>query len=230
MNASNPSSPSLPRLFIIGDSISIQDAPFLEKLCPGTFIFDRKQDDAGSPKATSNLDVPTGANGGDSDMVLAYLRHRRAHNPIVADLVVLNCGLHDIKTDIKTRAIQVPLARYQSNLRAIIDEVAAMKLRLVWLRTTPVFDEIHNTRSTAFHRFARDVDAFNAAADAIMAEAGVPVIDLHGFSMPFLPAGFKDHVHYTPAIQQQQAAFIFQQLQLITAGPPRAPLRGARSL
>lgn len=197
-----------PRLFIIGDSISIQYGPYLEKLVEGTFIYDRKRDSAGAPKATSNLDVPTGANGGDSDMVLAYLRRRRVHDPIAADVLVLNCGLHDIKTDPVTGAIQVPLSRYEQNLRAIVEEARAMNLRLVWINTTPVIDEIHNTRSKAFHRFARDVAAINASAARIMSAAGVPVIDLHAFSAPLVPEGFMDHVHYTPDLCEKQAAFI----------------------
>ena len=41
-----------------------------------------------------------------------------------------------------------------------------------------------------------------------MLEAGVPLIDLHGFSAKFLPDGFCDHVHYTEAVQMLQAAFI----------------------
>ena len=213
--------PQLPRLFVIGDSISIQYGPYLEKRVAGTFAYDRKQDAAGAPRATSNLDVPIGANGGDSDMVLAYLRHRRAHDPVRADILLLNCGLHDIKTTPSTGAIQVPLERYRANLLAIIEETRAMHLRLVWIRTTPVFDETHNSRSQAFHRFARDVDAYNAAADAIMAAANAPAIDLNGFSAKFLPAGFIDHVHYREEIREKQAAFIFDELRrLLTPVPP----------
>jgi len=206
-----PASSPVP-LFIIGDSISIQYGPYLEKLVAGTFTYDRKQDDAGAPRATSNLDVPTGANGGDSDMVLAYLRHRRAHQPIPPGLLLLNCGLHDIKTSIVTGEIQVPLARYQENLRAILAEARAMNLEVVWVRITPVIDEIHNPRAEGFHRFARDVAAYNAAADAIMAGAGIRTIDLHAFSEKFLPAGFIDHVHFTEDVREKQAAFIFRQL------------------
>jgi acetyl esterase/lipase len=208
-----------PRLFIIGDSISIQYGPYLEKLVEGTFIYDRKRDAAGAPKATSNLDVPTGANGGDSDMVLAYLRHRREHDPIAADVLVINCGLHDIKTDPATGAIQVPLSRYEQNLRAIVEETRAMNLRLVWINTTPVIDEIHNTRSTSFHRFARDVAAINTTAAKVMSESGAPVINLHAFSAPLVPAGFMDHVHYTEALREQQAAWIAAELRRLLLPP-----------
>lgn len=211
-----PAEPSTSlRLFVIGDSISIQYGPHLEKLVAGTFHYERKRDTSGDPEATRDLNVPTGANGGDSDMVVAYLRHRRAHDPIAADVLVLNCGLHDIKTEPATGMIQVPLAHYQANLRAIIDEAHAMNLRLVWMRTTPVIDEIHNTRSTAFHRYARDVAAYNTAADAIMGEAGVAIIDLHAFSTPHLPAGFSDHVHFIEPLREQQAAFIATELRRI---------------
>ena len=203
---------TLPRLFVIGDSISIQYGPHLEKLCAGVFAYDRKRDDAGAPPAAGNLDVPTGANGGDSDMVLAYLRHRRAHAPIPAGLLLLNCGLHDIKTDPATGTKQVPLARYRENLRAIPGEARAMRLCLAWVRTTPVIDEVHNKPGMAFHRFARDVADYNAAADTLMAAAGVPVIDLHAFTEPFLPGAFCDHVHFTEDVRERQAAFLFDAL------------------
>lgn len=211
------SQPGALRLFIIGDSISIQYCPYLEKLFEGTFVYDRKRDSAGAPKATSNLDVPTGANGGDTDMVLAYLRHRRAHDPIAADVLVINCGLHDIKVDVATRAIQVPIERYEQNLRGIVAEARAMKLRLVWINTTPVVDEVHNRLSTTFHRFARDLAAVNASAARVLGEAGVPIIDLHGFSAPLVPDGFIDHVHYSESVSEKQATFLFAELKRILA-------------
>ncbi|HEY9248447.1 MAG TPA: alpha/beta hydrolase fold domain-containing protein [Rariglobus sp.] len=224
------SAPAEPRVFVIGDSISIRYGPYLEKLAAGTFAYDRKRDTAGEPKATGNLDVPTGANGGDSDMVLAYLRQRREHNPIAADILVVNCGLHDIKTDPVTGAIQVPIERYEQNLRAIVAEARAMNLRPVWIDTTPVIDEIHNARSKNFHRFARDVAAYNAVAARVMTEAGVPIIDLHGFTTAFLPDGFIDHVHYKADVCEKQAAFIFEKLRPLLAPPSATPAFGASAV
>lgn len=197
----------LPRLFVIGDSISIQYGPHLERFLSGSFAYDRKRDAAGA-KAEQNLDVPRGANGGDSAMVLAYLRARAAGEPIEAGVLLLNCGLHDIKTDIATQAKQVPPDAYARNLRAILAEARRMNLHVVWVRTTPVITEIHNARSRSFHRFAADVADYNAIADEIMAETKVPVIDLHGFSARFVPAGFVDHVHFSEDVREKQAAFI----------------------
>lgn len=199
---------SLPRLFVIGDSISIQYGPHLERFLSGSFAYDRKRDAAGGAKADHNLDVPQGANGGDSAMVLAYLKARAAGEAIEAGVLLLNCGLHDIKTDLTSQAKQVPPDAYARNLRAILAEAERMKLRVVWVRTTPVVTEIHNARSRSFHRFAADVAAYNAIADEIMAEAQVPVIDLHGFSARFVPAGFVDHVHFSEDVREKQAAFI----------------------
>jgi len=204
-------------LFVIGDSISIQYGPYLEKLVANTFLYDRKQDDAGAPRAASNLDVPTGANGGDAGMVLAYLHHRRFHNPIPPGFLLVNCGLHDIKTHTATGNKQVPLARYKENLRAILNEARFMKLRFIWIRTTPIIDEHHNSRCNDFHRFACDVMAYNAAADAIMAGSGIDIIDLHTFTEKFLPAGFIDHVHFTEDVREKQAAFIFEKLSSLVA-------------
>jgi polygalacturonase/lysophospholipase L1-like esterase len=194
------------RVFVIGDSISQQYGPYLEPLLAPRFAYDRKQD-AGTDVST-NLDIPKGANGGDSAMVLAYLRVRRERDPIQADVLLLNCGLHDIKRNPQTRAIQVELPAYIANLRAILTEAAAQHLQVVWMRTTPVVDEIHNAKSTAFHRFASDLTAYNQAADEVMCAAGVPVVDLHGFTASFVPAGIIDHVHYIESVREKQAAFL----------------------
>ncbi len=198
----------LPRLFVIGDSISIQYGDALERRLAGLFRYDRKRDDAGAPKALSDLDVPTGANGGDSAMVLAYLRHRRASAPIAADVLLLNCGLHDIKADTVTRVRQVEPAAYEANLRAIVGEIAAMGPTPIWVRTTPALEAVHNRPDSAFLRFAADVAAYNGIADRVMAEAGVASLDLFTFSMGFVPAGFCDHVHYTEQVREEQARFL----------------------
>lgn len=209
----------LPRLFVIGDSISIQYGPALERFIRGKFSYARKADED-FQRADEDLDVPAGANGGDSGMVLAYLRARRRLDPIKADVLLLNCGLHDIKTDPATGTKQVPLAQYRANLETILSETRTEFPRIIWVRTTPVFDDIHNSRSTSFHRFGRDVDAYNAAADQIMAGAGIPCVDLHGFSLSFLPEGFCDHVHFTESARELQAAFLAGALDAMTRDWP----------
>jgi len=194
------------KIFVIGDSISMHYGPALERLLEPRFDYDRKRND-GKDISTS-LDDPSGANGGDSSMVLDYLRRRRAGNPIQADILLLNCGLHDLRTDPVTKQKRVPLPDYAANLRSILAEAAAMQLHVVWVRITPVIDDVHNARCQKFHRFAADVDAYNRVADEIMTASSVPELDLHVFSLPFLPNGLIDHVHYDEPTREQQAAFL----------------------
>ena len=98
----------LPVLFVVGDSISVQYGPYLEQYLKGRFDYVRRGGE--DELAVINLNIPQGANRGDSTMVLAYLQARQNYDPINADLLMINCGLHDIKTDPTTRARIVPLS------------------------------------------------------------------------------------------------------------------------
>lgn len=196
---------ALPRVYVIGDSISIQYGPWLEAYLRGRWIYTRK---SGEEEALRDLDHPQGANGGDSSMVLDFLQTLRGRGGLEADRILLNCGLHDIKTDPASGAKQVPLDAYGENLRAIVAEVRALGPRLAWVRTTPADETVHNTAKSDFHRFAADVDAYNAAADAVMAEAGVPSADLHAFTRNLDEPLYCDHVHFHEPVRIKQAAFL----------------------
>ncbi len=63
------------RLFVLGDSISIHYGPYLKRFVSSTYIYDRKR---GESQALLDLDQPVGANGGNSRMVLEYIRRRIA--------------------------------------------------------------------------------------------------------------------------------------------------------
>ncbi|MBD2754359.1 SGNH/GDSL hydrolase family protein [Spirosoma validum] len=197
--------PSLPKLYVIGDSISMRYGPFLEKYVQGVWQYDRKSDDG---QAAKNLDVPVGANGGDSRMVLEYLKLKAPDKTFQPDVLLLNCGLHDIKRNPETNAIQVDSASYRKNLEAIYQLLHKRNIRLVWMRTTSVEDERHNTRSKAFKRYARDLDAYNAIADEVMHKHGVSIVDLYTFTRSLGSEHFVDHVHYDDAAMQLQAGYI----------------------
>jgi len=92
----------LPKIFLIGDSISIHYSPYLEMYLKGKAVFDRKKDNG---LAENNLDIPQGANGGDSQMVLSYLKIKMNEPDFKPDYLLLNCGLHDIKREILTHKI-----------------------------------------------------------------------------------------------------------------------------
>ncbi|MCL2299368.1 MAG: SGNH/GDSL hydrolase family protein [Firmicutes bacterium] len=187
-------------LFVLGDSISIHYGPYLERFLEGAFRYNRK---GGRDDAPVELDVMSSSNGGDSGHCLAYLMR----NPgLRCDLLLLNCGLHDIKT---TDTRQVSPEEYEQNLRAMLSLMAGRADAIVWVHTTPVNDALHNERSTAFKRYNRDVVLYNAIAEKVMAEHHIPVIDLYHFTAS-LGGGelYEDHVHFVDEVRKLQAAYI----------------------
>lgn len=193
------------QIYIVGDSISLQYGPYLQANLDGVMGYARKE---GEEEALLNLDNPLGANGGDSGMVLAFLAAKARAGGINADLLLVNCGLHDIKTDPANGRKQVTIEQYEENLRAITQVTAQMWPRLIWVRTTPCDEAIHNHAGMAFHRFAADNVRYNAAADAIMQAADVPILDLYTFTRNLGPGLYCDHVHFHEDVRRQQAAFI----------------------
>jgi len=193
------------KIYVVGDSISMHYGPHLERYLSGMMLYSRKEDDEKTLRA---LGIPADAIGGNSDKVLLFLRAKAASGTLDAGMVLLNCGLHDIRRKADTGKIEVPVERYRSNLSEIIALVREAKRELVWIRTTPCDENVHNTPNIAFHRFAADCNAYNAAADEIMLKAGVPVIDLHTFTCNLGDDLYCDHVHFKEHVREKQAAFI----------------------
>jgi lysophospholipase L1-like esterase len=194
-----------PLVFVIGDSISGHYGEHLEKMIAPRFAYARK---TGQERELEGGRFTADPNGGDSSAVRAYLEAMCAGGRFHPDILLINCGLHDIKTNPKTGAIQVPAALYRRNLQAIVRLARKAAWQVIWMRTTPVDDRQHNERDIGFHRFARDVTRYNAAADRIMTAAGIPMIDLHGFTASLKGNPYCDHVHFTEPVRQLQAAFI----------------------
>jgi lysophospholipase L1-like esterase len=193
------------KLMVIGDSISIQYGPYLKKFLSDRFHYDRKR---GTAMALTDLDNPIGANGGDSQMVLDYMQEQENEKKLNYHVLLLNCGLHDIKTDLKTEAKQVQIEKYEQNLGKIVNMTKKHNIQLIWVRTTPVVDMIHNTRSKGFKRFNSDVLEYNRVADQIMSNAKLPSIDLYTFTQKFGDIAYIDHVHFSDEVRQLQAAYI----------------------
>lgn len=193
------------KLFVLGDSISIHYGNYLKQCLKGKIKYERKGDIA---KAEENLDIPKGANGGDSSHVLTYLSACVFSGEIDADFLLLNCGLHDIKRSSASNELQISLEEYKINLLKIIDIVAKIKLQLIWVTTTPVNDKIHNSISISFSRYSEDCKNYNKVAEKIMSNANIPIIDLYSFTENMNEELFCDHVHFHESIKKKQAEFI----------------------
>ncbi len=195
-----------PLLYVIGDSISIQYGPYLEQYLAGRLAYARK---TAETEAQFDLPSPQGDNGGDSSVVLAFLRGLTESGDWTTDLLLVNCGLHDIKTDPITGNKQVAIDDYRLNLEGIVALARQAGVPMIWVRTTPCDETVHNNRpDTTFHRFSADCMAYNAVADELMATVGVPSIDLHNFTRNLGPELYCDHVHFHDHIREKQAAYI----------------------
>lgn len=195
-----------PLVFVVGDSISLGYGPYLMKLLEGVFCYDRK---SGEEEALKNLDLPMGANGGNSTRVRTYLESMAKDPAWKPDFLLVNAGLHDIICSREDRSMQVPPELYEENLQAIVTLSEKNGLPLVWVLTTPVHEEIHR-RMKAFDRCESDVTLYNICAEGIMHKAGIPTIDLYTMTrnLGVNETTTEDGVHFVPAVQAQQAAFL----------------------
>jgi lysophospholipase L1-like esterase len=198
------------KLFVIGDSISMHYGPYLEELCKDSYQYSRKSGDEGY----ANLDIPDGANNGDSTMVLHYLMFQHENQLIDYDVLLLNCGLHDIKTSIEGHK-QVEPDLYEKNLKQSLSLLKQYPVTLIWVTTTPADETVHNAKCTGFKRYDRDILHYNKIADKVMREADIRIIDLYSFTLPFIPAAYIDHIHFNHELRKKQAAYIFEKLKEI---------------
>ncbi|MCD0487469.1 SGNH/GDSL hydrolase family protein [Pedobacter sp. MC2016-14] len=193
------------KLFILGDSISLQYGVYLEKYLKGIYTIDRK---GSQEKALQNLDLPIDANGGNSKMVLDYLLTREKDPNFQPDVLLLNCGMHDIKRNPVTKEIAIDSINYRQNLEAIYKLLSKKKIPVVWVRSTGVIDAIHAAKSKAFDRYEKDVDQYNAIADQVFKKHKVPIIDLYSFTLKLGDDRYADHAHFIPGVIDAQAVYI----------------------
>ncbi len=186
------------KLFVLGDSISIYYGPYLEQYLKGFLEYDRK----GKNLEHGDLNNKSGINGGDSSHVLDFIKQ----TPVEYDILLVNCGLHDIKTQNYKR--QIDEKTYEENLNELVSFVLRKNKKMVWVNTTPVDDEIHKKLCTSFSRTNNDVIIYNNIANKVMNNYKIPIIDLNGFIKNLPQPLFADHVHYIDEVCNLQAAFI----------------------
>ena len=174
--------PGLPRVLLIGDSISIGYTLPTRALLKGKVYLHR---------------IPT--NGGPTikglEQIDAWLGKKKW------DLIHFNWGLHDLKymgpngenlfPREKGGKVQVPIQEYEKNLERLVVRLKKTNAKLVWRNTTPV-------PPGSKGRYVGDSIKYNAAAARVMIRHGIPTHDLFTMSKKrmkeiMLPA----NVHYT---------------------------------
>jgi len=195
--------PSLPRVLLMGDSISIGYTLPVRKLLTGKVNVHR---------------IP--ANARHTGIGLENI------NKWLGDghwnVIHFNWGLHDLcyrSTDAKTPGrkdkvngrLDLTFEEYQQNLRKLVRILKAADAELIWAGTTPVPEGEPG-------RFKGDEIKYNKAAEIIMKENGVMINDLYAHVLPKLsqlqlPNG---NVHFTAEgynyLAEQVAASILKAL------------------
>ncbi len=165
--------PGLPRVLLIGDSISIGYMLPVRAALAGKANVHRPAENCGPTiRGLERLD--------------AWLAPGRW------DVIHFNFGLHDLRLD--NGKHQVPLDQYEQNLRTIVARLKKTGATLIWCSTTPVPETSTPPRKNS------DVMAYNDVARKVMDEAGISRIDdLYSFALPRLGEIQRpSNVHFTP--------------------------------
>lgn len=181
--------PSLPRVLLIGDSISIGYTVATQKLLEGKANVHRIPENGG-PTITGLQNLGKWLGNGKWDVI---------H---------FNWGLHDLKLD-ESGKHQVPIDQYEKNLRELVRRLKATGARLIWASTTPVPQgKLSPPRKT------EDVVAYNAVAKKIMDENGIPIDDLYSFALPRLAEIQRpSNVHFFPPGSEQLARQVAESIE-----------------
>jgi acyl-CoA thioesterase-1 len=179
--------PNLPRVLVIGDSISIgYTVPVRAKLKGKANVHRPLANCAATINGLKDLDKWLG----DPKTPAGKW-----------DVIHFNWGLHDLKYhDGKgtIRAVnegtqQVPVAEYEKNLRTLVKRLKETGATLIWASTTPVPEG-------TLGRVPADAKKYNDAAARVMKDEGVQTDDLYAFAEPKLAEiQLKANVHFSPS-------------------------------
>jgi hypothetical protein len=167
--------PALPRVLLVGDSISIGYTLPTRALLQGKANVHRIPVNGGPTiNGLENMD--------------RWLGSGKWH------VIHFNWGLHDLKF-MDDGKHQVSIEKYEKNLTDLVGRLKRTGATLIWASTTPVPDaQVTPPRKNS------DVIAYNLAARRVMEENGITIDDLYAVALPRLqeiqrPA----NVHYTDA-------------------------------
>lgn len=166
--------PGLPRVLLIGDSISIGYT-----LGVRTALRDR-----------ANVHRPPG-NCSSTGYTLSKLAEWLGSGKW--DVIHFNWGLHDAKLP-PEGVRHAPPDIYEQNLRQLVTRLKATGAKVIWATTTPV----PMGGNLAPNRRFDSVDKYNAIAAKVMADFGVATNDLNAAITPHvLKFGRPNDVHFT---------------------------------
>ncbi|MEM9479240.1 MAG: sulfatase-like hydrolase/transferase [Verrucomicrobiota bacterium] len=174
----------LPRVLLIGDSISIGYTVAVRDELDGEANVHRPLTNCGpTTKGVAEIDKWLG----DGKW----------------DVIHFNWGLHDLKymgpngenladPGDPTSKRQVETDEYEKNLRILVDRLKKTGAKLIWRNTTPI------TEGTKGRIPGHELE-YNAIAKKVMDEHGIPIHDLHAYALPkLIDIQIPANVHFTP--------------------------------
>lgn len=177
--------PGLPRVLLIGDSISIgYTLPVRDAL-----------------KGKANVHRPPG-NCSSTGYGLTKIDEWLGTGKW--DVIHFNFGLHDAKLP-PEGVRHAPPDVYEKNLRRLVQRMKATGAKLIWATTTPV----PRGGNLAPNRRFDDIGKYNAIAAKVMAENGVAIDDLNAAITPHLEnVGRSNDVHFSEEGYRILGAFV----------------------
>ena len=162
---------ALPRVLLIGDSISVGYTLPVREMLAGKANVHRIPTNGGpTTKGLENIEAWLG--GGKWDVI---------H---------FNWGLHDLYHVDENRP-RVPIGHYEKNLETLVGRLERTGAKLIWASTTPVPEG-------ARARVADDAVPYNAVAKRVMKRKSIRINDLHARVLPELGKHQKPrNVHFT---------------------------------
>jgi acyl-CoA thioesterase-1 len=184
--------PGLPRVLLIGDSISIGYTVRVRKALEGRANLHRPPTNCGS----------TASGLGKIDEWLGKGKW---------DVIHFNWGLHDLKY-LKPGKQNVPPAKYEANLTRLVKRLKQTGATLIWATTTPVPEKV----KSGYARQPKDVDIYNEIALRVMKKHGVRIDDLHAVVQPDIERlRLPENVHYTSKGYDALAKSVTQSIEAV---------------
>ncbi len=198
--------PGLPRVLLIGDSISMgYTLPVRARLAGKANVLRPAENCGETARGLKSLDKWLGSGHWD--------------------VIHLNFGLHDLKY-LDAAGKYVPpeqgkqvasVAVYEEHLRALVAHLQQTSAKLIFATTTPV-------PADTLGRVEHDELKYNEAAKRIMRELGVAVDDLHAIAAADQARLQLPHnVHFTPTGYEKLADAVTASIAAALPAAPRAP-------
>ncbi len=196
--------PNLPKVLILGDSISMGYTNMVRDGLKGKANVVRPKDNCGDTViGLKKLDGWLG----DKDWDVIHF------NWGLWDLCYRNPALEKAGNRDKVNGkISVPIPDYEKNLDQLVTQLKATGATLIWASTTLVPEGESG-------RVVGDDKKYNEAAARVMQKHGVAINDLHALSVSFEPKLFvkPGDVHYTPAGSEKLAQQVVAKISEVLA-------------